>query len=74
MSDGGIIDALARLEAGQQRLEAGQNELKDGLTIARDDLAIMRADIMEQLDRLQDAVAAIRASVRGNMPTLGGEP
>lgn len=66
MSDGGIVDALARLEAGQQRLEAGQNELKDGLAITRDDLAITRADIMARIDRLQDLVHSLRDDIGVN--------
>ena len=45
----GTNGVLERLEAGQTNLEAGQTKL--------------RVDVMERMDRLQDAVTAIRDDI-----------
>jgi hypothetical protein len=50
------LAALRRLEAGLTRLEAGQDILRD--------------DVMNRLDRLQDALTAIRDDMRVNFSAI----
>ena len=56
MSDDPILAARRRLEAGLTRLEAGQDMLRD--------------DLMDRLDRLQDALTAIREDMRVNFSAI----
>lgn len=53
MSDDPIMSALADLKAGQSGI--------------RDEITRTRANIMERIDRLQDAVTAIRDDIAVNM-------
>jgi hypothetical protein len=52
MSDDRILTELAALRAGQEQLQAGQDRL--------------RVDMMARLDRLTDAVTAMRDDIKVN--------
>jgi methyl-accepting chemotaxis protein len=65
-----ILAALNRLEVGQAELRVGQTELRDGQAHLRtelsDELGRIRADLMARMDRLQDAITAIRDDITVN--------
>jgi len=57
-------DATARILATLERLEVGQAGLRDGQAQLRTEFADVmirtRAELMARMDRLQDAIVAIR--------------
>ncbi len=62
-----MLAALTRLEAGQASVELRLASLQTGQSSLHNDLTSLRVDLMQRMDRLQNASAAIRDDVGVNM-------